>query len=85
MDYEEALYFGDSLYGNMIRYYLTLERVIMLEWFINKLQFRSDEVINMEHALDCGLPFWKEDEFDQRIKSQVPTKLPESLANKRSQ
>jgi hypothetical protein len=64
MDYEEALYFGDSLYGNMIRYYITLERVIMLEWFINKLQFRSDEVINMEHALDCGLPFWKEDEFD---------------------
>jgi hypothetical protein len=48
----------------MIRYYLTLERVIMLEWFINKLQFRSDEVINLELALDCGLPFWKEDEFD---------------------
>lgn len=55
----------------MIRYYLTLERVIMLEWFINKLQFRSDEVINLELALDCGLPFWKEDEFDQRIKSQI--------------
>jgi hypothetical protein len=66
LDYEEGLYFGDSQYGNMIRYYLTLERILTLEWFIVKLQFPTNEVINMEHALESGLPFWKEDEFDAR-------------------
>jgi hypothetical protein len=66
LDFEEGLYFGDSQYGNMIKYYLTLERILALEWFILKLQFPSSEIINMDHALECGLPFWKEDEFDSR-------------------
>jgi hypothetical protein len=37
LDFEEGLYFGDSQYGNMIKYYLTLERILALEWFILKL------------------------------------------------
>lgn len=37
LDYEEGLYFGDSQYGNMMRYYLALERILTLEWFILKL------------------------------------------------
>lgn len=72
LDYEEGLYFGNSQYGNMIRYYISLERVLALEWFIAKLQFSPNEVINIEHALECGLPFWKEDEFDARAKSTPP-------------
>lgn len=84
LDFEEGLYFGDSQYGNMIRYYLTLEKILTVEWFINKLQFPPDEVINMEHAIECGLPFWKEDEFDARIKNQIKTSVPESAQNLRS-
>lgn len=83
LDYEEGLYFGDSQYGNMIRYYLTLERILTLEWFIVKLQFPTNEVINMEHALECGLPFWKEDEFDARTITMP--KQPEGQVNPRSQ
>jgi hypothetical protein len=85
LDYEEGLYFGDSQYGNMMRYYITLERILTLEWFINKLQFLPSEVINMEHALESGLPFWKEDEFDARSKTHNSTPLPDNAVNKRSQ
>lgn len=34
LDYEEALYFGDSKYAQLIRYYMSLERIANLEWFI---------------------------------------------------
>jgi len=84
LDYEEGLYFGNSQFGNMIKYYITLERILALEWFIVKLQFAPKEVINMEHALDCGLPFWKEDEFDARATTMPEKTLPENVANLRS-
>lgn len=83
LDYEEGLYFGDSQYGNMMRYYLALERILTLEWFILKLQFPSNDIINMENSLECGLPFWKEDEFDARAQS-TPKKL-EGQINQRAQ
>lgn len=34
LDYEEALYFGDSKYAQMTRYYVSLERIISIEWFM---------------------------------------------------
>lgn len=37
LDYNEALYFGDSKYAQLSRYYVSLERIITVEWFINKL------------------------------------------------
>lgn len=37
LDYEEALFFGDSQYSNLVKYYLGLERIITIEWFLNKL------------------------------------------------
>lgn len=37
LDYEEAQYFGNSQYGNLIKYYIALERILALEWFIIKL------------------------------------------------
>ena len=37
LDYEEALYYGDSKYASLIRYYQFLERIITIEWFLNKL------------------------------------------------
>lgn len=40
LDYEEALYFCHSNYAKMMRYYQHLERIIQLEWFIYKLQFK---------------------------------------------
>lgn len=38
----------------------------------------------MEHALDCGLPFWKEDEFDSRATSEFNKPLVKSAENLRS-
>ena len=37
LDFEEALYFGESKYASISRYYGSLERIVALEWFINKL------------------------------------------------
>ena len=37
LDYEEALYFGESKYAQMSRYYVALERILTIEWFILKL------------------------------------------------
>ncbi len=37
LGYEEALYFGDSKYAGMSRFYVYLERIITLEWFIKQL------------------------------------------------
>ena len=40
LDYEEALNFGTSKFAVMTRFYQYLERILNLEWFITKLQFR---------------------------------------------
>jgi hypothetical protein len=37
-----------------------------MEWFQTKLQFDPLDVLRMEHRLWCGLPYWQDDEFDQR-------------------
>lgn len=37
LDYKEALYFGDSKYAQMSRFYVILERIITIEWFIRQL------------------------------------------------
>jgi len=37
LDYEEALYFGDSSYASLTRYYFSLERIITMEWFMRQL------------------------------------------------
>lgn len=37
LDYEEGLFFGESQYASMARYYMLLERIMELEWFINKI------------------------------------------------
>lgn len=51
----------------MMRYYLLMERILQLEWFINKIQFRASELIHLENAIESGGPFWQEDEFDARV------------------
>ena len=85
LDYEEAVYYGESKYAVMARYYLGLERISTLEWFINKLQFRTDEVVHLENAIQNGLPFWREDEFDQRMMSTLDKSEVQSGFNERSQ
>jgi len=72
LDYEEALYFGDSKYANFSRFYVSLERILTIEWFIQKLQFRPDEVISIDNAIECGQLFWSLDEFDSRINEMLP-------------
>lgn len=37
LDYEEGLFFGESQYAQMARYYMLLARILELEWFINKI------------------------------------------------
>jgi hypothetical protein len=66
LDYAEAMYYGDSKVASLAKYYIGLERIITLEWFINKLQFKTNEVVYLEQAIETGLPFWKEDDFDAR-------------------
>ena len=64
LDYAEALYFGDSVYCRLLGYYQSLERIIALEWFIYKLQLRQRDVVYLDTAIEAGLPFWQEDDFD---------------------
>ena len=70
-DYEESLHFGTSKFARMIRYYQYLERIINLEWFICKLQFRQDTVVHMDNAIRLGLPFWVETEYERRQKREL--------------
>ena len=37
LDYKEALYFGDSAYAELTKYYLSLERIMSMEWFLIQL------------------------------------------------
>jgi len=37
LDYEEALYFGDSKYAALMRFYQSLERIMQIEWFLIKV------------------------------------------------
>ncbi len=46
-----------------------MERILTIEWFIKQLQFRSEEVVHFNHAIECGLPFFSDDEFDSRAKT----------------
>lgn len=71
LDYEEALNFGQSRYAKLIRYYQYIERILNLEWFICKLQFRQDTVVHMDNALNLGLPFWQDTEYERRMKKEI--------------
>ena len=71
LDYEEELGFGQSKFAKLTRYYQYLERILNLEWFICKLQFRQDAVVHMDNAINLGLPFWMDTEYEKRMKKEV--------------
>lgn len=71
LDYEEELNFGHSKYAKLIRLYQYIERIINLEWFICKLQFRQDTVVHMDNAINLGLPFWMDTDYEKRMKKEV--------------
>ena len=68
---EEALSFGHSKFAKMIRFYQYLERILNLEWFIIKLQFRQDTVVHMDNAINLGLPFWVDTDYERRMKKEI--------------
>jgi hypothetical protein len=74
LEYDEALYFGDSKYAALIRFYLYLERILSIEWFIRQLEFTSEDMIHFTHAIDSGLPFFRPDEFENRIHQTLTLK-----------
>ena len=85
LDYEESLDFYDSKYAKFMRYYQYLERIISLEWFIYKLQFKQTDVIPLDNAIQNGLPFWQTNDYEERLKAEMPaTQLNDSF-NKISQ
>lgn len=71
LDYEEALFFGQSKFARMIRFYQYLDRILNLEWFICKLQFRQDTVVHMDNAIKLGLPFWLDTKYEKRMKKEI--------------
>ena len=71
LDYEEALNFSGSAFAKMIRYYQYLERILSLEWFICKLQFKHEVAVHIDDAFNHGLPFWVDTEYEKRIKQEV--------------
>lgn len=48
-----------------------MERIIGLEWFICKLQFRQDTLVHMDNAINYGLPFWMETDQEKRMKKEI--------------
>ena len=85
LDYEEAMYFGDSKYAKLIAYYQNLERILQLEWFMNKLRFRRDQVVFIDSAVEAGLPFWHETEFEEFTRKEVGSVEIQPGANQISQ
>lgn len=71
VDYEEALQFGHSQFAKMFRYYQYLERIISLEWFICKLQFKQETLVHLDEALTLGLPFWFDTDYEKRMKKEI--------------
>ena len=55
----------------MMRFYQYMERIINLEWFICKLQFKQDTVVHMDNAIRLGLPFWSDTEYEKRQKKEI--------------
>lgn len=71
IDYEECYYFADTRYAKLISYYQNLERILTLEWFITKLQFKHDEVVFFDQAMEMGLPFWYETKYEEFLKAET--------------
>jgi len=71
LDYEEALYFGDCEYASVSRFYVAIERILAIEWFIKQLGFRASDVIEFDHAVECGLLYFIDDPQEARIKAQL--------------
>lgn len=71
LDYDEALNFSNSTYSKLTRYYQHIERIFYLEWFIQQLQFKHIESVNMNTIFEVGLPFWNDTEYETRIKNSL--------------
>ena len=65
-EYQEALNFSESKYSRLVQYYILLERIFAIEWFIIKMQFRSNSVIKIEDSIESGCLYWTLDSFDKR-------------------
>ena len=78
LDYEEAANFGHSKFAKLMRYYQYLERILQLEWFITKLQFQQDVVVHLDNAINLGLPFWKQTDYEKRRMAEV---APQAMSN----
>ena len=56
----------------MIRYYQHLERIVQLEWFIYKTQFKQNEVVFLDNAIQVGLPFWQGTDYEDKLMKEMP-------------
>lgn len=54
LDYQEALYFGNSSYLQVTNYYTHLYRIFQLEWFLAKIQFRPEEQLKICTMIESG-------------------------------
>jgi hypothetical protein len=66
-------------------FYAVIDRVIQLELFFMRLEFEPQDIIKVEHAFWCGLPLWKNDDFDNRLKSGLKILASKGGPNKRSE
>lgn len=62
---------GRSQFAQLIRYYAALEGIFALEWFIRSLNLKPDEAIYFESMMQAGMPYFREDAFDQRVLSNL--------------
>ena len=85
LDYDEALYFGDSKYSKLMSYFQNLERILTLELFINKLQFNHREVVYLDNAIENGLPFWQETDYEAFLNKETSQLTVTENENKLSQ
>ena len=43
-----------------------------MEWFIYKLQFKPQDIVHLDNAIQNGLPFWTSSDYEERLKQEMP-------------
>jgi len=57
-DFKQSFDYSSTQYGQIYTYYAMLERIMKFELSLNKMKGNMNEALNLEEAINNGMPFW---------------------------
>jgi hypothetical protein len=69
-DFKQSYDYSNTIYGQLYSYYAILERIFKFEFSLTKINSSLQETLELEEAINNGMPFWSIDPEAAMIKKK---------------